>query len=109
MRIAVASSDGKIVNLHLGKANSVYIYDWSKEEGVTFIEHRKIDINQDGKHQGSIVLSTCEDCNVIICSQFGFKTKIKAEDLGIRLVVEENVPVMEALNRYIEHYKFMNS
>jgi len=54
------------------------------------------------------VLIACEDCDVIICEQFGFKTKIKAEDLGIKLVVEEETPVMEAVDKYIQHYKFMN-
>lgn len=108
MRIAVASKDGKFVDLHLGKANSLYIYDWSDKEGFSFVEHRKLYIKESGKHQGSDVLIACEDCDVIICEQFGFKTKIKAEDLGIKLVVEEETPVMEAVDKYIQHYKFMN-
>ena len=109
MRIAVASSDGKQVNLHLGKANSLYIYDWNKKDGVVFVEHRKLDIKKTAKHQGSDVLVACEDCDVIISQQFGFKTKLKAEDLGIRLVVEDETPVMEAVYKYIQHYKFINS
>ncbi len=109
MRIAVASSDGKTVDLHLGKANSLYVYDWNDKDGVAFLEHRKLNIEQSARHQGSDVLAACEDCDVIICSQFGFKTKIKAEDLNIKLVVEENLGVMEAVDKYIQHYKFMNS
>ncbi|MDO5848483.1 MAG: NifB/NifX family molybdenum-iron cluster-binding protein [Methanobrevibacter sp.] len=108
MRIAVASTDGKTVNLHLGKANSLYIYDWSDKDGVTFVERRELDIKKSAKHQGSDVLVACEDCDVIISEQYGFKTKLKAEDLGIKLVVEEETPVMEAVDKYIRHYNFMH-
>ena len=31
MRIAIVSSDGENVDLHLGKGSSVYIYDYEKE------------------------------------------------------------------------------
>lgn len=108
MRIAVASSDGKCVDLHLGKANSLYVYDWSSEEDVIFVEHREIAIDEDAKHQNSEVLSACSDCDVLISTKYGFKAKIKAEDLGIKLVVD-NVSVSKAINNYIEHYNFMNS
>lgn len=109
MRMAVASTDGKTVNLHLGKANSLYVYDWSDKDGVVFVEHRELDIKESGKHQGTDVLMACQDCDAIISEQFGFKTKIKAEDLGIKLVVEEGISVMEAVDNYIRHYNFMHS
>ncbi len=108
MRIAVASSDGVHVNLHLGKANSLYIYEYSEDQGIAFYTHREVEIDEDGKHQGSKVLEACSDCDVIICVKYGFKTKIKAEDLGIKLVMDE-CPINEALEKYIEHYNFMNS
>ena len=36
MRLAVVSSDGENVDLHLGKGKSVYIYDWDEE--LSFVE-----------------------------------------------------------------------
>lgn len=108
MKIAVASSSGKIVDLHLGHANSIYVYQW-ENDGISFLEHRKLAISKSDKHQGSEVLMACKDCDVIISKKYGFKTKLKAEDLDIKLVIEQDTPVDEAINNYIEHYKFMNN
>ena len=106
MRLAVVSSDGENVDLHLGKGNSLYIYDY--EEDLTFVEHRTVGIDPESKHQGSKVLKACEDCDVLIAVEYGFKSKIKAEDMGIRLVTDEG-PVDEVLKRYIDHYNFMKN
>ena len=106
MRLAVVSSDGENVDLHLGKGKSVYVYDY--EDELTFVEHRAVEIADDAKHQGSKVLKACEDCDVLISVQYGFKSKIKAEDLGIKLVMDEG-PVDEVLNRYIDHVNFMRN
>lgn len=107
MKIAVASDDGVNVNLHLGKANSLYVYEYKNQE-ISFHDHRQVEINKNLKHQGSKVLEACMDCDVIICVQYGFKTKIKADDLGIKLVMDE-CPIDEALEKYIQHYNFMNN
>jgi len=104
MRLAVVSSDGENVDLHLGKGNSLYVYDY--EEDVSFVEHRTVDIDVESKHQGSKVLKACEDCDVLIAVEYGFKSKIKAEDMGIKLVKDEG-PVEEVLKRYIDHVNFM--
>ncbi len=39
MRIAVASSDGIVINQHFGRANQFFIYQ-KDETGITFIEKR---------------------------------------------------------------------
>ena len=106
MRLAVISSDGENVDLHLGKGYSLYIYDY--EVDLTFVEHRTVDIDPESKHQGSKVLKACEDCDVLITVEYGFKSKIKAEDMGIKLVADEG-PVDDVLKRYIDHYNFMKN
>ena len=106
MRLAVVSSDGENVNLHLGKGKSVYVYDYMDE--LSFVEMRPVEIAEDSKHQGSKVLKACEDCDVLISVQFGFKSKIKAEDQGIKLVMDEG-PIDEVLKRYIDHVEFMKN
>lgn len=107
MRIAVASSNGDIVDLHLGKAKSLAIYDVVDDKFV-FVEIRNIAIDNNAKHQGGDVIQKCSDCDVIIAEQYGFKSKMKAEDAGIKLVAD-NGPVEEVLQRYLDHYNFMNS
>ena len=47
MRLAVVSSDGENVDLHLGKGKSVYIYDWDEE--LSFVEKRDVEIAEDSK------------------------------------------------------------
>lgn len=102
--MAVVSSDGANVDLHLGRGKSVYVYDY--EDELNFIEKRDIEIAEDAKHQGGKVISACEDCDVLISVQYGFKSKIKAEDAGIKLVEDEG-PIDEVLKRYIDHVNFM--
>lgn len=105
MKIAVVSSNGQDVDLHLGRGNSLYIYEYDDND-LTFVEHREVDIDLEDKHQGGKVIQACEDCDVIISAQFGFKSKIKANELNIKLVSDES-SVNEALKSYIDHYNFM--
>lgn len=107
MKIAVVSSNGMDVDLHLGKGYSLYIYDYDGD-GLTFVEHREVDIDLESQHQGSKVIKACEDCDVIIAAQFGFKSKIKADELNIKLVSDEG-SVDEVLKAYIDHYNFMKN
>lgn len=104
MRLAVVSSDGKNVDLHLGKAKSIFVYDYDDE--LNFVERRDVEISDDAKHQGGKVIKICEDCDVIISLQYGFKSKIRADDAGIKLVMDEG-PVDEVLKKYVDHIKFM--
>ena len=106
MRLAVVSSDGENVDLHLGRGKSVYVYDYTDD--LVFVEMREIEIAEDAKHQGGKVIKTCSDCDVLICVQYGFKSKIKAEDAGIKLVMDEG-PIDEVLKRYIDHVEFMKN
>ena len=106
MRLAVVSSDGKNVDLHLGKGHTIYIYDY--EDELSFVEMRKLQMDEDSKHQGGKVIKTCSDCDVLICVQYGFKSKIKADDAGLKLVMDEG-PIDEVLKRYTDHVDFMKN
>ena len=106
MRIAVVSSDGENVDLHLGKGKSVYVYEYDDE--LSFVERRSVEIDEDSKHQGGKVIKACSDCDVLIAVEYGFKSKIRAEDAGIKLVTDEG-SIGEVLERYINHYNFMKN
>ena len=110
MKIAVASSDGKNVDLHFGKASSLYIYDFNKEigEAANFIERRTAPIDENEKHQWRLVLNIIKDTDVVICVQAGFKSKFGIEEAGLKLV-EDQGPIEEVLKRYIDHYNFMST
>ncbi len=106
MRLAVVSSDGENVDLHLGRGKSVFVYDY--EDELDFVERRDVEISEDAKHQGGKVIKMCDDCDVLIAVQYGFKSKIKADDAGIKLVMDEG-PIDDVLQRYIDHVNFMKS
>ena len=42
MRLAVVSSDGENVDLHLGKGKTVYVYDYLDD--LKFVEKREVEI-----------------------------------------------------------------
>lgn len=106
MRLAVVSSDGENVDLHLGKGKSVFVYDYGDE--LNFVERRDVKIAEDAKHQGGKVIKICDDCDVLIAVQYGFKSKIRADDAGIKLVMDEG-SIDDVLQRYIDHVNFMKS
>ena len=106
MRLAVVSSDGENVDLHLGKGKTVYVYDYLDD--LKFVEKREVEIAENSKHQGGKVIKACSDCDVLISVQYGFKSKIKAEDAGIKLVMDEG-SISEVLKRYIDHVEFMKN
>lgn len=101
VRLAVVSSDGVNVDLHLGRGKNIYVYD-----DLDFVEMREVEIAEDAKHQGGKVINACGDCDVLIAVQYGFKSKMKAEDAGIRLVMDEG-PIAEVIQRYLDHVEFM--
>lgn len=109
MRIAVASSNGENVDLHFGKASSLYVYEYNEEnDEFDFIDHRTVEIEMDIKHQNPKIIEAIGDCEVAICEQFGPKAAIYAEDAGLKLVSDEGT-VEEVLRKYIDHVNFMKN
>ena len=109
MRIAVASTNGENVDLHFGKASSLYVYEYDeKEDKINFIDHRTVEIEMDMKHQNPKIIEAIGDCEVAICEQFGPKAAIYAEDAGLKLVQDEGT-VEDALKKYIGHVNFMKN
>ncbi|MDR2874231.1 MAG: FeMo cofactor biosynthesis protein [Methanobrevibacter sp.] len=106
MKIAIASSDGKNVDLHFGKANSIYVYYFDGENSK-FIEHRTVEIDLNERHQWTKVLDVISDCDIIMSAQTGFKSKYGIEKAGLKSF-EVKGPIETVLKKYIDHYKFMN-
>lgn len=106
MKIAIASSNGKYVDLHFGKAKTLYIYDFDGEK-TEFTEKREIEIEENKKHQGVKIAKALADIDTIICVQIGFKSKMRLEKIETKVYLDEG-PINEVLERYINHYKFMN-
>jgi predicted Fe-Mo cluster-binding NifX family protein len=107
MRIAIASSDGKNVDLHFGKANSIYVYDF---DGLSArrVDHRVVNIVSNDKHQWMKVIDAISDCDVVISVQSGFKARFGIEKAGLKNI-EDDGSIEDVLKRYVDHYNFMKS
>ncbi len=109
MKIAIASSNGKEVNTHLGKSSSLYIYNFNQEKNTSeFLEQRLVKINPESKHQNQKVLNSIEDCEVVIVKQHGIKAEIYAKKFGIKIIDDEG-SIEEVLERYQNHVLFMKN
>ncbi|WP_461463076.1 NifB/NifX family molybdenum-iron cluster-binding protein [Methanobrevibacter sp.] len=107
MKFAVASSDGENIDLHFGKASSICIFDYDDED-IELLDKYELDIDEDKHHQGSIIVNFLNNHNIktIFVLQIGFKSKIKVDDAGIKVVVDEG-SIKEAVLKYVNHLKFM--
>lgn len=109
MKIAIASRNGKELDTHLGKSNSMYIYEFDEVENKSeFLEHRNIEIDLESKHQSQKIIKALEDCDVIISVKYGPKSGIYAKELNIKLVEDEGT-IEEALKRYTNHVIFIKN
>lgn len=107
MKIAIASSNGEDVDLHFGKASSLYIYDYDDEtEDLEFIEKREVEIEEDERHQWSKILAVIWDCDLVVCVQTGVKSKIGIKEAGLK-VLEDEGSIDDVLKRYFDHLRFM--
>ncbi|MCX7923549.1 MAG: dinitrogenase iron-molybdenum cofactor biosynthesis protein [Clostridia bacterium] len=73
-RIAVASSDGKVINQHFGRARQFLIFE-IKDDDYKFVELRpNTPACDSGEHHEDAMRNTVEalsDCGVVLVSQIG--------------------------------------
>jgi len=115
-RIAAASTDGKTINEHFGKAASFLIYDIGKE-GHTFVEKRSVTpLSRIVQHDGGVqqcsghtedsilsVIDTLKDCTAVVAVQIGGAVKRALEINGIS-VFEKADSIENALNKLAVYY-----
>lgn len=108
MKIAVASSDGIVVNSHFGKARDFYIYEMDDKEQVHFLEKRSVTpVCEGGNHDDEKLKTNLEklkDCGYLLVSRIGGKAASVAESFGMESyeipgIIEESV---EQLIKYIK-------
>lgn len=89
MRVAVISSDGKVINQHFGKASRFLIFDINKDK-IKFVEERKnipvCGTAEDG-HSDDILnntISLIKDCEIVLCAKIGGMAEEKLRKSGIK-------------------------
>jgi len=85
--IAIASSDGIVVNNHFGKAAKFYIYSVNQNDEFSFKEIREvIPVCNGGDHDDNRLKENLErftDCRHILVSRIGYGASSMASDMGI--------------------------
>ena len=85
-RIAVASSDGIVVNSHFGHATQFYIYEVTDDK-EKLLEIRKVEpVCQSGNHDDGKLSENIDriaDCNYLLVSRIGYGAAAAAEQKGI--------------------------
>jgi len=103
MKIAVASSNGKIIDLHFGDANRFIIFEIEDGESKFHEIREKTDMKIDN-HQERWVASIdlVEDCKAVLCSKIGNEPTIELMKLGIK-PIKLDCDVNEAVQSCAEH------
>lgn len=101
MKIAVASSNGKKVNLHFADASHYLIFGVDGKK-VNFLELREKPIKPIKDHSDRWMqsLDIISDCQVILCSKIGQEPKRSLKNNGIG-VFESQKEVKEAIKDYL--------
>ncbi|WP_026486047.1 NifB/NifX family molybdenum-iron cluster-binding protein [Caldanaerobius polysaccharolyticus] len=86
-RIAVATSDGKMVNEHFGHARHFLIIDIYQDGNYEVVGIRDCipacGFGDDGKDRMETVISAISDCNAVMVSRIGFSSMDRLRKRGI--------------------------
>lgn len=111
-RVAVASTDGKFINQHFGKADKFLIFDIVGFEEFKFVELRENDpscgsYKDDGKSTTFDTIKLISDCKAVIVSQIGPGASKKLQNEGITPLISPNF-IEEVLNELSQNLDKFN-
>lgn len=85
-RVAVTTNDGVLVNLHLGEAKKVYVYEKS-HNGYRFIEMRETPSEESGFERWEMLAEkTLSDCQAILVGGVGQSPMRALQKNGIKVI-----------------------
>lgn len=102
MKVAVVSSDGKVINQHFGKASHFYIFEVGGGK-IQFLEVREstpLCGSADYGNPDEVLnktISLISDCGALLCSRIGSRPQEELRKKGIK-PVEAPYLIDEALN-----------
>lgn len=104
-KVAIASTDGIVVNSHFGKAGRFYIYQM--EAGKTqLVEERKMQpVCDHGEHDEERLVANCKalaDCRYILVSRIGYRAAGILEQMGVTpMEIPDLIPAaLDRVNAY---------
>lgn len=110
-KIAVASSDGIVVNRHFGRADAFYIYEVDEGGGYLLLETRNAaPVCSGGNHDDNELccnISKLSDCKYVLVSRIGTVAADRAEQAGL-IPMELPGTIEESIDRLIAYEKVQN-
>ena len=107
-KIAVASSDGIVVNQHFGHADSFYIYQVTGDDARFTGEVRKVEpVCHMGNHDDGKLSSNMKqlsDCKYLLVQKIGAEAASIAESLGISPYEIPDI-IDKAINKLLSYEK----
>ncbi len=91
MKVAIVSTDGKVINQHFGKASKFFIFEVDCGK-IQFLEVREtipLCGSADYGHADEVlsrIISLISDCEALLCSRIGSKPQEELRKKGIRAV-----------------------
>lgn len=105
-RIAVASTDGIVVNQHFGRADTFYILDVAEDQSYSVAGIRHLSpVCQGGNHDTQAIedsVSQLEDCQYLLVSRIGPGAEAVVSRHGIETYVIPDL-IEEAVHKVIAH------
>ncbi len=105
-KIAVASSDGKVVNQHFGRAETFYIGEVNDNRLFQFLEERRTKaICMGGEHEAGALNTTAEslsDCRYVLVSQIGPGAEYVLNQKGITVFTVRDY-IDNAIHKLMEY------
>jgi len=99
--VAVATNEGLLVNLHLGEADKLSIFEQSLQ-GYKFVEERSTPISGGGDQRWVDMARMLNDCRAILVSGVGDNPRVILENCGVH-VVEMTGLIDEGLEGIYHH------
>ena len=108
--VAIASSDGIVVNSHFGKTDKFYIYEVC-EDNISFIEIREVEhVCNGGNHDEDKLeknMQRISDCKYLLVSRIGNGAVTVAESYDIE-PYEIPGEIRESIEQLIKYIKIKN-
>lgn len=110
IKIAVASSDGIVVNNHFGRAKTFYIYK-VKEDDQELLEKRELEpVCEMGNHDDNRLLENIQkliDCDYLLVSRIGDGARAAALNAGIEAYEIPGI-IEKSIEQLINYIKIQN-
>ncbi len=103
MKIAVASTNGKMVDLHFADTDKFLVYEVDDQDGKFKEVRKKTNLPLENHGERWIAsLDLINDCKAVLCSKIGKEPTIELRKMGIK-PIELNCKVEEALSECSKH------